>query len=64
MSIDDTIPKPTWYPLKFNMNAPYSEENGARILVSFAKISFDDNFAVEAEKIELDAMKKYETPLS
>jgi hypothetical protein len=50
----DTIPQPIWYPVKFSMNAPWSEDNGARVLVSFAKIEFHDAFALEPDAIELD----------
>lgn len=46
------------------MSAPYSEENGARILLSLAKIGFDESYAVEADKIELDYVRKYETHVS
>jgi hypothetical protein len=48
LSLDDTISKPTWYPLKQSMNSPYAEENGPRVLLSLAKIDFDENYAVEA----------------
>ena len=42
------------------MDSPYSEENGARILLSIAKIGFDESFAVEADKVELDRVRKYD----
>ena len=60
ISEDDVIPTPCWYPVKFAMNSPYSEENGGRILLSFAKIDFHDSFAIAPEVIELDnATKKF-----
>jgi hypothetical protein len=36
------------------MNSPHSDENGGRILVSFAKMDFHDDFKVEDEIIELE----------
>ena len=38
LSLDDTISKPTWYPVKKSMYSPFAEENGPRVLLSLAKI--------------------------
>jgi hypothetical protein len=54
LSYDDCIPKPEWYPVKFSMNSPYSDKNGARILVSFAMIEYHDSYAVDTDQIELN----------
>ena len=35
LSYDDTIPYPTWHPVKMNYKDPYIPEGGAAILVSF-----------------------------
>jgi hypothetical protein len=44
------------------MNSPHSDENGGRILVSFAKMDFHDDFKVEDEIIELEeGLKLYPT---
>ena len=39
---DDTIPEPKWYNIKYNQSDP-DDENGAKVLVSFAKKDFDDD---------------------
>lgn len=54
----DRIPQPTWYPVKFSMNAPWSGDNGARVLVSFAKIDFHEAFSLEPDAVELDQVMK------
>jgi hypothetical protein len=36
------------------MNSPYSDKNGARILVSFAMIEYHDSYAVDTDQIELN----------
>lgn len=54
----DTIPQPTWYPVKYSMNAGWSEANGARVLVSFGQSEFHESFTLEAESIALDTAMK------
>lgn len=51
---DDHIPQPEWHPVKYSMISPWDEKSGARILVSFAKLDFHDEFAVPAEEVFLD----------
>jgi hypothetical protein len=36
------------------MNSPYQEENGARVLVSFAKIEFHEAFILDKDDVQLD----------
>ena len=51
---DDHIPEPKWYPVKYSMISPWDEKSGAKLLVSFAKLEFHDEFAVPAEAVTLN----------
>lgn len=51
---DDHIPEPKWYPVKYSMISPWDEKAGAKILVSFAKLDFHDDFAVPCDDVTLD----------
>ena len=53
MAEDDQIPEPQWYPVKYSMVSPWDEKSGARILVSFAKLDFHDEFALSPEEVVL-----------
>lgn len=55
LSIDDRIPKPVWYPVKYAMGDA-SDENGASLLASFALMDFHEEFHFEPEEIELDKL--------
>ena len=52
----DSIPHPTWYPVKFSMNSGWSEDNGARVLVSFAQCEFHESFALPPDEITLNGV--------
>jgi hypothetical protein len=54
LSIDDRIPKPVWYPVKFAMADAFDKENGSHLLASFALMDFHEEFHFEAEEISLD----------
>lgn len=54
LSIDDRIPKPVWYSVKFAMNDAFDKENGSQLLASFALMDFHEEFHFEPEDIELD----------
>ena len=54
MASGDEIPKPVWYPVKYSMVSPWDEKSGARLLVSFAKIDFHDDFTIQPDEIYLD----------
>jgi hypothetical protein len=54
MASGDEIPKPVWYPVKYSMVSPWDEKSGARLLVSFAKIDFHEDFAIPAEECHLE----------
>jgi hypothetical protein len=54
LSIDDRIPKPVWYPVKYGMNDAFDSKNGAHLLASFALMDFHEEFHFEADEIELD----------
>jgi hypothetical protein len=60
VSTDDTVPKPTWYPVKFAMDDPWDKETGASVLVSFARVPFDEwEFVIPADKLNLDEKVYY-----
>ena len=54
LATDDHIPDPKWYPVKYSMVSPWDPKNGAKILVSFAKLDFHDDFAVQPDDVTLD----------
>ena len=60
LSIDNRIPKPVWYPVKYAMDDACDLENGPQLLASFALMEFHDEFIFEPEDIELD--RKMELP--
>lgn len=51
---DDHIPDPKWYPVKYSMVSSWDPKSGARLLVSFAKIDFHDDFTIQPDEIYLD----------
>jgi hypothetical protein len=53
LASDDHVPVPKWYPVKYAMTTPWDPKCGARILASFAKIDFHDEFAIPEEKVHL-----------
>ena len=50
---DDHIPKPEWYPVKYSMVSPWDEKSGAKILVSFAKLDYHEEFALQPHEVVL-----------
>lgn len=50
----DTIPQPTWYPVKFSMNSGWDEDSGARVLVSFAQSEFHESYTLPPDEIMLN----------
>jgi len=54
LSIDDRIPKPVWYPVKFAMADSFDKINGAHVLASFALMDFHEEFHFEPDEIMLD----------
>jgi len=60
---DDRVPTPRWYPVKFALDDPWDAETGAAVLVSFAALTFDEEFALDADEMDL-AEKLYLPPES
>lgn len=55
ISYDDEIPYPAWYPVKRHFDDEYDIETGASILVSIQIIQLDEEFALPAAAIQLNA---------
>jgi hypothetical protein len=54
LSRDNLIPYPEWFPLKYDIEDPWDEETGARILIAFSIVDYDFNYMVPSSKIELE----------
>ena len=54
LSRDNKLPYPEWFPLKYDIEDPWDEETGARILIAFSIVDYDFNYMVPSGKIELE----------
>lgn len=58
LSTDDRIPVPTWYPVKFGFDDPHDDENGPRVLASFACVEYDYDFMYAPDDVALQEQLK------